>query len=104
MIKIDVFVLKSGAFDRESFQRHRRESVGTLTDVDFCTAEDVILRKLEWYREGGGVSDRQWSDILGVLRVQSGQLDWDYLTRWATPLGVADLLARARKESETPSS
>ena len=64
------------------------------------TAEDIVLAKLEWYRLGGGVSDRQWRDILGVLKVQAGRLDLDYLQEWAVELGVADLLQRASKESE----
>ena len=64
------------------------------------TAEDIILAKLEWYRQGGEVSDRQWRDILGVLKVQAGRLDSDHLRKWAAELGVADLLMRAMEESE----
>jgi hypothetical protein len=47
---------------------------------------------------GGGVSDRQWGDILGVLRVQHPTLDWEYMNLWAEQLGVSDLLERARQE------
>ncbi len=63
------------------------------------SAEDTVLRKLEWYRIGRGVSDRQWNDILGVLRVQGASLDTDYLEYWAAELEVADLLERARSEA-----
>ena len=63
-------------------------------------AEDIILAKLEWYRLGNEISDRQWRDILGVLKVQAGRLDVDYLHKWAAELNVADLLQRALKESE----
>jgi hypothetical protein len=59
--------------------------------------EDTVLRKLLWYREGDGISDRQWNDVIGVLRAQGARLDRDYLERWAAELGVADLLARARE-------
>lgn len=62
------------------------------------SAEDVVLAKLEWFRMGGDVSERQWRDILGVLKVQQSTLDVDYLERWAQELGVADLMQRALEE------
>lgn len=49
--------------------------------------EDIILAKLEWYRMGGEVSERQWEDVLGVLKVRAGELDLDYMRRWANELG-----------------
>lgn len=55
----------------------------------------MILTKLEWYNMGGGVSDRQWNDILGVLKVQGNSLDFAYLRHWAKELGVTGQLARA---------
>jgi hypothetical protein len=66
-------------------------------NVEFpvASAEDTILSKLVWFRKGGEVSDQQWHDILGVLRVQAGQLDLVYLREWAEELHVAGLLARA---------
>jgi hypothetical protein len=54
---------------------------------------------LEWYRQGGEQSERQWRDVLGVLVVQSTQIDEDYLREWARQLGVADLLDRALREA-----
>ena len=49
---------------------------------------------------GGEVSDRQWRDILGVLKVRAGELELDYLRKWANELKVSDLLERALKEAE----
>jgi len=68
------------------------EKLGTAY---FCSAEDVVLQKLLWFRKGSGVSERQWNDLLGVLKVQANALDYDYLNQWATELGIADLLVRA---------
>lgn len=99
MIKLDVFVLKDEPFDLASFQRSTKASLGNLPEVFFCTAEDMILRKLEWYRAGSGISERQWSDVLGLLQVQAGALDWDYLNAWAAPLGLSELLQRATSEA-----
>ena len=63
-----------------------------------CTPEDIILAKLEWYREEGEVSDRQWRDVLGVMRVQGKKLDLSYLRTWAKELDVIDLLEKALAE------
>jgi uncharacterized protein YqgV (UPF0045/DUF77 family) len=53
-----------------------------------CTPEDIILAKLEWFRMGGEVSERQWRDVLGVIKVQAEGLDEDYLRRWSRVLRV----------------
>jgi hypothetical protein len=70
----------------------------TLERLHIRYAEDTILAKLDWYRMGGEVSDRQWRDILGVLKTREGELDLDYLRTWAIDLKVADLLERALAE------
>lgn len=96
-IKIDVFVAGADPLDRERLRRRqafelRLPEGETVLYVD--TPEDVILRKLEWYRRGDESSERQWRDVLAVLDVQPA-LDQEYLHSWAERLGVTDLLARA---------
>jgi hypothetical protein len=66
-------------------------------DVRFASPEDTLLHKLIWYKLGNQVSDRQWGDVLGVLKVQGEALDHEYLDHWAPLLDVSDLLLRARK-------
>jgi len=96
-LKIDIFVRKGEPFDRSEFQRHApyRLVQDPPRDVMVTSAEDIILRKMLWYRQGNEVSDRQWSDILGVLKAQGERVDQDYLRYWAGELGVDDLLQRA---------
>ena len=101
MFKVDVFVLKDTAFDRESFSRSRREAIGDVAeDVRVSTPEDTVLHKLLWYEKGGRVSERQWNDLVGVIEVQGKRIDDLYLDRWARELGLEPLLAAARAEAE----
>jgi len=95
MFKVDVFVLGDDPLAREVMRRRQRVDLGVGTEVDVATAEDVVLQKLLWYRLGNEVSDRQWTDLLGVIRVRRDQLDLAYLERWAEHLGLTDLLRRA---------
>ncbi len=102
MMKVDVFVSKQRPFDRALFDRLTPEfldAVGTSIPHPVPRAEDVVLLKLDWYRAGGEVSERQWGDVLGVLKVAAGDLDREYLSQWAKDLGLADLLERALVEA-----
>jgi hypothetical protein len=100
--KVDVFIRKSRAFDQMQLERRKTSVIATDPEqsIYVTSAEDVILAKLEWYRMGGEVSDRQWRDILGVLKTRAGELDLDYLRKWANELKVKDLLERALTESK----
>ena len=95
--KVDVFVRKDRPFELSAMHRKRNLVLAEqgLGAIQVLSPEDIILHKLEWYRLGDEVSDRQWSDILGVIQVQGERLDRAYLQKWAEELGVADLLARA---------
>jgi hypothetical protein len=96
MLKVDIFIPKSRLFDQEELRRVQQEVLSEGTrPFNVASPEGTILNKLEWYRMGGEVSDRQWNDILGVLKVQGAHLDMDYLKKWSANLKVTDLLERA---------
>ena len=100
VMKIDFFGHAHGDFDESEFERRRAVAVnadGALLYVK--SPEDTVLRKLAWYHEGGEISERQWRDVLGVLRRSGRDLDHDYLDRWAPKLGVGELLSRARQQA-----
>ena len=97
MFKVDVFLPHPRPFLQSQLERAQRQtfSLDTEMSAKFASPEDTILSKLEWYRMGGEVSDRQWRDIMGVLKTRAGELDLEYLRKWAAELRVSDLLERA---------
>lgn len=99
--KVDVFVRKRRPFDDAQFARRKMQLLlrDPERNAQFASPEDSILAKLEWYRLGGEVSDRQWRDILAMLKTQGNRLDRAYLEHMAQQLNVADLLARAFQET-----
>ncbi len=102
MVKVDVFLPGDRPFDRAAFARRRRDEWGegaSHRELWVASAEDIVLYKLEWFRQGGEVSDRQYQDVVGVLRVQGPRLDEVWLATWAAALGVSDLLERALRDA-----
>lgn len=99
-IKLDVFVPASGALGAGQLDRRVRLDVfpGTAP-IPTLGPEDVVLQKLRWYQLGGGVSDRQWRDIVSVLRGMRGDLDEEYLDAVAAGGGLGQLLVRARADA-----
>lgn len=94
--RADLIVAGTDEFDRLKFER-RRAIVFEGTSLYFASAEDLILNKLPWRQPSG--SDKQWRDILGVLKVQGEQLDFDYLQQQATKLGLSLDLNQALTEA-----
>ena len=102
--KFDLFPLREdgSTAGRNSDAALFVESVRMGVEAIECavaSAEDTILRKLEWYRAGGEVSQRQWDDVLGISKVAGRRLDLVYLRQWAGYLKVDDLLEKLVAES-----
>jgi hypothetical protein len=94
MLKVDLFVAGGTPIDAEQLQRRLLVSLGDGVQLPIHPPEDILLQKLHWFRLGGEVSDRQWRDVVGIVRVQGQRLDLAYLRRQAPVLGVSDLLER----------
>ena len=96
MVKVDIFIPKGQPFDQSTLKRKQSTQIDKTDTRPFQVAspEDIILLKLDWFKQGGSESERQWRDIAGVLRVQAKTIDREYLKEWAEKLGLADLLVR----------
>jgi len=98
--KVDVFPAKDD-FCTAQLERATRLHVAALAggvEYPVVSAEDIVLAKLQQYKAGGEVSERQWTDVLKVIRA-TPDMDWTYMGSWAARLGVNNLLARAKVES-----
>jgi hypothetical protein len=103
MLKIDVFILKDQLYPKKAFERKTKDKLddeaGSI-NIYLCSPEDIILLKLEWFKSGGEVSERQWLDVLGVIKIQFEKLDKDYLKLWAKQIGVFSLLEKSFSECD----
>jgi len=101
MIKIDVFIVKNQPYDSEALARRHPDTLDEENSRRFylSSPEDIILSKLQLYHRGGRVSQQQWKDVLGVLKVQADKLDLEYLKSWASRLNLSDLLNRSFDDS-----
>jgi hypothetical protein len=99
--KIDLFAVGREPYDAVEFSRRRAVTVRQTGETLFVKSpEDTVLRKLLWFREGGGVSEKQWRDVVEVLRVSGGEMDRTYLDSWASRLALGELLEKARREAD----
>jgi len=100
MFKADIFVNKQRPFDKSQFERRIKQVISSepKCEVYVATAEDNVLAKLEWYRKGGEVSERQWRDVLETLKIQEN-IHANYLRHRETVLDVADLMEKALMET-----
>jgi len=87
-LKIDVMIPDNTPYNTSRFARAREIKITPDESVRVSAPEDVILKKLEYYKEGG--SDKHPRDIASMIKVSGETFDREYLERWAAALGVVE--------------
>lgn len=96
MVKVGFWPLRNDEFGKTQFSRRRASTVwGIPAYVE--SPEDTILSKLLWNKISP--SDRQTSDVAGILLIKKDELDYDYLTTWAERQGVLDVLRKLMEDN-----
>jgi len=102
--KIDIFPVNAHQLGLQQIRRRRLAESSVLgqppATLPVISAEDTLLVKLRWYRDGGQASERQWNDVRNIAVVQGDRLDLEYLDEWSRELGVHDLLAALLAETK----
>ncbi len=94
VFRVELFLLSDDPHDQERFRRRVRSRV-LGRDTYVPTAEDVVITKLRWSRQGKRARDLE--DTRGVLSVQRDSLDWDYVYHWCNQHGTRELLDELRR-------
>lgn len=95
--KADLFILQGTSFAKSKMARRIQQLLPDGSYIWIASPEDIVLQKLAWGR--GSQSEKQWRDVLGVLKLQGDNLDFEYLWQWAAELDLAETLDRAFRES-----
>ena len=93
--KIDIMIPKSTEFEVSRMSRTKRLPIGQGRESVFASPEDVILRKMQYYKEG--LSDKHLRDIAGILRIQKNAINYDYISRWSRILRVPEVWENIQK-------
>ena len=88
-LKVDVIIKQNTPFDNSRFRRAHRIYPSESYQANFAAPEDVIIKKMEYYKEGG--SEKHLRDIAGILKISEGIVDKDYVAEWSRQLGLTEI-------------
>ena len=88
-LKIDVIIPAATEFNRSRFHRIQKVQAGDGWDACFASPEDAIVKKMEYFRDGG--SEKHLRDITGVLKTSGKEIDTAYIERWAHTLNLMEI-------------
>ncbi len=88
-LKVDIIIRRNTPFDESRFRRFRRIQPAETYEAHFAAPEDVIIKKMEFYKEGG--SEKHLRDITGIIKISGDELDMQYIAEWAERLGLTEI-------------
>jgi len=97
-LKVDLFLPPPGPMGRGQLDRRRRLELMPGVEVPVLGPEDTVLQKLRWFANTGETSDRQWRDLLSVVRAV--ELDRPFLAARAAGAGLTPLLEQLLAEAQ----
>jgi len=88
-MKIDIILTKTTPFSQTEFARRKRSTIFSNQNTFFASPEDVIIKKMEYYKEGG--SEKHLRDITGILEVSGEEIDLSYIDQWVQRLDLTEI-------------
>lgn len=101
-VKADIIIPQNSEFNQSRFERRRSQQVGSRSGVIVASPEDVILKKMEYFQEGG--SEKHLRDIVSMFKISSSMIDQHYIAHWAVRLNVQDVWQMIVQKLQTPSN
>jgi hypothetical protein len=95
-LRVDVIISKKDDFDQSRFKRIKRLNVSEEESANFAAPEDVIIKKLEYFKKGG--SEKHLRDIASMLKISADMIDCNYISSWAKKLGLTEIWEAIQKE------
>lgn len=100
-LKMDIIIKQDSPFDNSRFSRVRRIYPAETYQANFAAPEDVIIKKMEYYKEGG--SEKHLRDIAGILKISGEMVDRDYIAEWSHRLGLIQIWEAVQKRLDEKS-
>jgi hypothetical protein len=95
--RADLMIQAETEFSRIQLTRRQTIPISTGKDVYFASPEDVIINKLIWGKQSQ--SEKQWRDVLSIMKTQRESLEYNYLREWADKLGITSDYLQATIEA-----
>ena len=95
--RADLMIPAETEFSRIQLTRRQTIPISTGRDVYFASPEDVIINKLIWGKKSQ--SEKQWRDVLSIMKTQRESLEYNYLKEWTNKLGITSDYLQATIEA-----